>query len=124
MEPFAIVKHFNNIFKNALFGLAGLHSHVPPTSTNYLDRHGTFLTWLGSGDAAVGFRVDSLNRRSQCAVERLGAKLEGVIRNYSILPNGNIRDMNFYSILPHEWPHIKANLNWLFKNNLFTEKTA
>lgn len=73
---------------------------------------------------AVGFRVDSLNRRSQCAVERLGAKLEGVVRNYSILPNGNIRDMNFYSILPHEWPHVKANLNWLFKNNLAKEKTA
>ena len=62
---------------------------------------------------AVGFRVDSLNRQSRNAVERLGAKLEGVVRNYSLLPNGNVRDMCFYSILPHEWPNVKANLSWL-----------
>ena len=49
---------------------------------------------------AVAFRVDSLNRRSQNAVLRLGAKLEGLIRNYSILPNGIVRDMCFYSLLP------------------------
>lgn len=62
---------------------------------------------------AVGFRVDSLNRESQRAVERLGAKLEGVIRNYSVLPSGHARDMCFYSILPHEWPNVKVNLNYL-----------
>lgn len=59
---------------------------------------------------AVGFRVDTLNIRSQNAVKRLGAKLDGVIRNYSILPSGHTRDMCFFSILPHEWPRIKAHL--------------
>lgn len=59
---------------------------------------------------AVGFRVDTLNQRSQNAVKRLGAKLEGVVRNYSILPNGHVRDMCFFSILPHEWPRIKDYL--------------
>lgn len=62
---------------------------------------------------AVGFRVDFLNHVSRLAVERLGAKLDGVIRHYSILSNGQVRDMCFYSILPHEWPHIKTHLDWL-----------
>ena len=62
---------------------------------------------------AVGFRVDYLNRPSQKAVERIGAKLEGLIRNYAIMPNGTIRDMYFYSILPHEWPRIKSHLEAL-----------
>ncbi|SRR3989339_583158 len=59
---------------------------------------------------AVGFRVDNLNRPSQKAVERLGARYEGTIRNYCVLRDGNIRDMLFYSILPHEWPRIKSHL--------------
>lgn len=62
---------------------------------------------------AVGFRVDALNRPSQQAVLRLGAKLDGVIRNYSRLADGNIRDMHFYSITCFEWPHIKAHLQGL-----------
>lgn len=62
---------------------------------------------------AVGFRVDFLNHVSRRAVERLGAKLEGVIRNYAVMPDGNIRDMCFYSILPYEWSRVKAHLNWL-----------
>ncbi len=62
---------------------------------------------------AVGFRIDFLNQPSRKAVERLGAKFEGVVRNYSIMPNGNTRDMCFYSILPHEWLHIKTHLRSL-----------
>lgn len=62
---------------------------------------------------AVGFKVDYLNHRSKRAVERLGAKLDGLIRNYSILPDGNIRDMYFYSIIQSEWPHIKTHLESL-----------
>ncbi len=60
---------------------------------------------------AVGFRVDTLNLPSQKAVERLGARYEGTIRNYCVLRDGHIRDMLFYSILPHEWPRIKSHLN-------------
>ena len=61
----------------------------------------------------VGIRVHKLNHRSREAVERLGATLEGIIRNYCVMPNGHIADMCFYSILPHEWPNVKAHLNWL-----------
>lgn len=60
---------------------------------------------------AVGFRADYLNKISRQAIERLGAKYEGMIRNHSILPNGHIRDMCLYSILPHEWPRIKNYLS-------------
>lgn len=64
---------------------------------------------------AVGFRVDHLNIKSQKAVERLGAKKEGLIRNYSILEDGNIRDMLFYSIINSEWSNIKAHIEWLME---------
>lgn len=70
---------------------------------------------------AVGFRVDTLNLRSQNAVKRLGATFEGVVRNYGLSPNGNTRDMCFFSILPHEWPKIKAHLDFLqTSRNLFS----
>ncbi len=64
---------------------------------------------------AVGFRVDFLNQASRMAVERLGAKLEGIIRNYGVMPNGHTRDMCFYSILPHEWPNVKSHLHYLLE---------
>lgn len=62
---------------------------------------------------AVNFRVDVLNQPSRRAVERLGAKFEAIMRNHSILPNGNMQDMCLYSILPHEWPQVKMHLAWL-----------
>ncbi len=66
---------------------------------------------------AVGFRVDFLNQVSRRAVERLGAKFEGLIRNYAVMPDGNIRDMCLYSILPYEWPRVKAHLSGLLSNS-------
>lgn len=69
---------------------------------------------------AVGFRVDYLNQPSRKAVERLGAKFEGVIRNYAVMPNGGLRDMCFYSILPHEWPNIKTHLQALLEKYNYT----
>ncbi|SNS30280.1 Protein N-acetyltransferase, RimJ/RimL family [Granulicella rosea] len=62
---------------------------------------------------AVEFQVHSMNQPSRRAVERLGAKLDGVIRNHSFTRNGALRDMCVYSILPSEWPTVKANLQWL-----------
>ena len=64
---------------------------------------------------AVGFRVDALNFNSQRAVQRLGAKFEGTLRNFSRLADGNLRDMHFYSVLPHEWPQIKAHIEGLMR---------
>ncbi len=64
---------------------------------------------------AVGFRVDPLNRPSQNAVLRIGAQYEGKMRNYSIMPDGTIRDILLYSITVEEWPRIKSLLNYYLK---------
>jgi RimJ/RimL family protein N-acetyltransferase len=58
----------------------------------------------------VQFKTDLRNQRSQRALERIGAVNEGVLRNHMILEDGFIRDSVFYSILPSEWPQVKANL--------------
>jgi len=58
----------------------------------------------------VQIKTDSLNMRSQKAIERIGAVKEGVLRNHMILPNGRIRHSVFYSILDTEWPDVKKKL--------------
>ena len=59
---------------------------------------------------AVEFRTHFLNHQSRRAIERLGAKLDGILRNHIRMPNGTLRDTCVYSILPGEWPAVKANL--------------
>ncbi len=61
---------------------------------------------------AVEFRTHYVNVQSRRAIERLGAKLDGVLRNHMVMANGTLRDTAVYSILPHEWPAVKANLTW------------
>lgn len=51
----------------------------------------------------VEFRIDVRNRRSIAAVEKLGAKFEGVMRRHRITWTGHIRDTALYSLLPEEW---------------------
>lgn len=58
----------------------------------------------------VQLKTDLRNTRSQAAIERIGAKREGVLRNHMILPDGRFRDSVFYSILDTEWPEVKSNL--------------
>lgn len=58
----------------------------------------------------VQIKTDSLNVRSQKAIERLGAVKEGVLRNHMILPDGRIRHSVFYSILDSEWEGVKKYL--------------
>lgn len=62
------------------------------------------------GCVRVQFKTDLLNERSQRAIERLGAVREGVLRNHMLLPDGRLRHSVFYSILPEEWPEVKAGL--------------
>lgn len=58
----------------------------------------------------VQIKTDSLNVRSQQAIERIGAVKEGVLRNHMVLPDGRIRDSVFYSILDNEWAGVKKKL--------------
>jgi N-acetyltransferase len=58
----------------------------------------------------VQLKTDSLNIRSQKAIERIGAKKEGVLRNHMILPDGRIRHSVYYSIIESEWGEVKRRL--------------
>jgi len=61
---------------------------------------------------AVEFRTHFLNQPSRRAIERLGAKLDGILRSHTIAANGTLRDTCVYSITAAEWPTIRAHLNW------------
>jgi N-acetyltransferase len=61
---------------------------------------------------AVEFRTHFFNHQSQRAIERLGAKQDGILRSHQIAPNGTLRDTVVYSIIAAEWPTVKAHLNF------------
>jgi RimJ/RimL family protein N-acetyltransferase len=61
---------------------------------------------------AVEFRTHFFNQQSRRAIERLGAKLDGVLRNHQRASNGTLRDTCVYSIIASEWPTVRAHLTW------------
>ena len=62
------------------------------------------------GCVCVQIRTDWFNKQSQRAIERLGAKQDGVLRGQRIMPDGRVRDTVVYSILDHEWRGVRENL--------------
>ena len=67
------------------------------------------------GCHVVGWRTDNFNFASQRAIERLGAKKDGVIRGHGLRRDGTIRDTVMYSMRSGEWPEAKAQLLYLLK---------
>lgn len=67
------------------------------------------------GCHVVGWRTDNFNFASQRAIERLGAKKDGVIRGHALRRDGTIRDTVMYSMRSGEWPEAKAQLIYLLK---------
>ena len=61
---------------------------------------------------AVEFRTHFFNQQSRAAIERLGARLDGILRNHQRASNGTLRDTAVYSITEAEWPTVKAHLRW------------
>ena len=61
---------------------------------------------------AVEFRTHFINMQSRRAIERLGARFDGILRSHMIMDNGTIRDTAVYSIIAGEWPTVQANLLW------------
>ncbi len=61
---------------------------------------------------AVEFRTSFFNFQSRRAIERLGARPDGILRNHMRMPDGTLRDTCVFSILPHEWPAVKKNLEF------------
>ena len=65
------------------------------------------------GCHVVGWRTDNFNHASQRAIERLGAKKDGVIRGHALRRDGTIRDTVMYSLRSGEWPEVKAQLLYM-----------
>jgi len=61
---------------------------------------------------AVEFRTHFFNQQSRRGIERLGAKLDGILRSHQIAANGTLRDTVVYSIIAAEWPTVKAHLTY------------
>lgn len=62
------------------------------------------------GAAVAGWRTDNDNHASQRAIERLGARRDGVIRHHALRRDGTVRDTVMYSLLADEWPEARAHL--------------
>lgn len=81
---------------------------------SFVNTHAKFLMLRHAfetlGCLAVELRTHRLNDQSRAAIERLGAKLDGILRQHMIMPDGHIRDTAVYSILRDEWPEVKAKL--------------
>jgi len=67
------------------------------------------------GTIRVQFKADVRNKRSWRAIERIGAKREGILRNHFILQDGIIRDSVFYGIVESEWPVVKERLEEMLR---------
>ncbi|PDT89901.1 N-acetyltransferase [Bradyrhizobium sp. Y36] len=61
---------------------------------------------------AVEFRTHFFNHQSRRAIERLGAKQDGILRSHQVAPNGTLRDTVVYSITAAEWPTVQAHLEF------------
>ena len=81
-------------------------THVNSTAKLLLMTH-AFETL---GCPVVGWRTDNFNFASQAAIERLGARKDGVIRGHALRRDGTIRDTVMYSLRSGEWPEVKAQL--------------
>jgi RimJ/RimL family protein N-acetyltransferase len=91
------------------YALSAQRSHVNTTAKLMLLRH-AFETL---DCRVVGWRTDNFNHRSQRAIERLGAKKDGVIRGHALRRDGSIRDTVMYSLSRGEWPEVQAQLLYL-----------
>jgi len=124
MLPWAV----RDLATDAIIGSTRYHDIVPE-----VDRVEIGYTWYGAshhrthvntackllllghafdtvGCGVVGFRTDVLNLRSQRAIEALGAKKDGVLRNHSLRRDGSVRDDVMYSILLSAWPGVMQHL--------------
>lgn len=68
------------------------------------------------GCQVVQIRTDWFNKRSQAAIERLGAKRDGVLRSHQLF-NGRVRDLVVYSIIASEWPGVRTNIEFLLRRH-------
>lgn len=90
------------------YGKSWQRTHVNTTCKLLLMTH-AFETL---GAKLVGWRTDNYNFASQRAIERLGARKDGVLRHHAPRRDGTVRDTVMYSLTVGEWPEVKAHLNY------------
>jgi RimJ/RimL family protein N-acetyltransferase len=90
------------------YGKSWQRSHVNTTCKLMLMEH-AFDTL---GAKLVGWRTDNYNSASQRAIERLGAKKDGVLRHHAPRRDGTIRDTVMYSLTAGEWPEVRKHLEY------------
>jgi RimJ/RimL family protein N-acetyltransferase len=90
------------------YGRSWQRTHVNTTAKLLLMQH-AFETL---GAQLVGWRTDNYNFASQRAIERLGAKKDGVLRHHALRRDGTVRDTVMYSLAAGEWPEVKAHLQY------------
>ncbi len=90
------------------YGRSWQRSHVNTTCKLLLLAH-AFETL---GAQLVGWRTDNYNFASQRAIERLGARKDGVLRHHALRRDGTVRDTVMYSLAAGEWPEVKAHLQY------------
>lgn len=83
-------------------------THVNTTCKLLLLQHA--FQHLGAG--VVGWRTDNFNYASQRAIERLGARKDGVLRHHALRRDGTVRDTVMYSLTAGEWPEIEKHLQY------------
>ena len=88
-------------------------SHINTTCKLLLLQH-AFDTL---GARVVGWRTDNFNLASQRAIERLGARKDGVLRGHALRRDGTIRDTVMYSVTAGEWPEIQTHLLYLLSRH-------
>lgn len=91
------------------YALGAQRTHVNTTAKLLMMGH-AFDTL---GCHVVGWRTDNFNFASQRAIERLGARKDGVIRGHALRRDGTIRDTVMYSMRSGEWPEARAQLLYL-----------
>lgn len=77
------------------------------TEAKYLMLRHAFEEW---GCIRVELKTDALNQKSRNAILRIGAKEEGTLRRHLVTWTGRVRDTEYFSVLDHEWPEVKAKL--------------
>jgi RimJ/RimL family protein N-acetyltransferase len=135
MRPFRMAWAVVDIASGAVIGTTSYHDIVPS-----IDRVEIGYTWYAKrwqrshvktsckrlllghafdtlGCAVVGFRTDNFNHTSQRAIERLGAKRDGVLRHHAPRRDGTVRDTVQYSIVRGEWPEVRAHLDYLLERH-------
>jgi N-acetyltransferase len=126
MLPFAVIANDSRkaVGMTTYMNIDAVHRRVEIGSTWYrrsvqrssLNTHCKLLLLAHAFDSldciAVEFRTHFFNTASRRAIERLGARLDGILRNHQRATDGTLRDTVVYSITASEWPTVRSHLTW------------